>query len=108
MANKINMHKFRTNGSKIYSGRDQGIEARKELNLDKEDTKDDVLVICFPKDTWAINSSFFGGLFEKSIIDLQKDRFQNKYRFEYSDGTELSRELQQNIEESIFDALNDI
>lgn len=105
---KINLHQYRTGTSKIFSGRDKGIEVRKEKNLDEIDKNDEPVVVSIPKDTWTINSSFFGGLFEKSVIDLGKEKFLEKYTFIFDDGSVLSSELRQNIDEGIHDALNEI
>lgn len=108
MTKKLNLHNYRSNGSRIFSGRDKGCNARKELKLGVIDFTHEEIIILIPKDTWAINSSFFGGLFEASVISLGEENFRKKYKFLYADGTELSYELQQNINEGIFDALNDI
>ena len=65
---KINLLNFRSNGSKIFSGRDKGIDARQKLKLNELDLQEETIEVIVPKDTWSINSSFFGGLFESSII----------------------------------------
>jgi len=105
---KINLHNYRSPGSKIFSGRDKGCSARKQLNLDQYDSREEEVIISIPKDTWAINSSFFGGLFESSVMTLKEDRFRKKYRFQMEDGSKLPQELKENIDEGIFDALNNI
>ncbi len=106
--NKLNLHNYRNSGSKIFSGRDNGIEARKKLNLDKLDKSPGQITISIPKDTWSINSSFFGGLFESSVITLREKGFKEKYIFKFDDGTPLSKELEENILEGIHDSLNEI
>ena len=78
---KINLLNFRSNGSKIFSGRDKGIDARKKLKLNELDSQEQKIEVIVPKDTWSINSSFFGGLFESSIINLKEDGFRKKYIF---------------------------
>lgn len=108
MNNKINLHKYRSQGSKLFSGRDRGCEAREILNLDDLDNSKGSITVSIPKDTWAINSSFFGGLFEDSIIKLGEKKFREKYKFVFDDGSELTREIMGNIDEGIFDASNDI
>lgn len=105
---KINLHQYRTGTSKIFSGRDKGIGVRKEKKLDEIDKNSEQVVVSIPKDTWTINSSFFGGLFEKSVIDLGREKFLEKYTFVFDDGSVLSSELRQNIDEGIHDALNEI
>ena len=76
---KINLLNFRSNGSKIFSGRDKGIDARKKLKLNELDSQEQKIEVIVPKDTWSINSSFFGGLFESSIINLKEDVEKNIY-----------------------------
>ena len=100
----INLINYRTGGSKIFSGRDKGIAARKELELNKFDGASESVEVLIPKD----NSSFFGGLFEESIISLKEKRFLEKYKFEFDDKTPLTEELWNNIKEGIFEALNEI
>ncbi len=105
---KINLSRFRGEGSKIFSGRDKGVKARKELNLNELDNSNEEISIIIPRDTWSINSSFFGGLFESSIIKLNENDFRRKYKFKLDDGSDLNDDLQRNIDECIFEALNDI
>ena len=108
MVKKINLHNYRSSGSKIFSGRDKGCQARISLDLDKLDHTEETVIVSIPKDTWAINSSFFGGLFEASVIELSEDKFRKKYQFQFDDGSDLSEELKCNINDGIFDALNEI
>ena len=105
---KINLHNFRTDGSKIFSGRDRGCSARRVLQLDRLDKENEQIIVSVPKDTWAINSSFFGGLFEASVITLKEKAFKEKYVFTFDDGSELSDELKANIDEGVYDALNNL
>ena len=105
---KINLLNFRSNGSKIFSGRDKGIDARKKLKLNELDSQEQKIEVIVPKDTWSINSSFFCGLFESSIINLKEDGFRKKYIFKFDDGAALSEELQHNIDEGIYESLKDI
>lgn len=104
---KINMHNHRSPGSKLYSGRPLGIEVRNKLDFDNKDKDIENYIIVFPEDTVSINSSYFGGLFEKSVMDLGKDNFLKKYKFTYTNGGELSESLMRNIEEGISDALKE-
>ncbi|WOO36006.1 hypothetical protein R2R35_19745 [Anaerocolumna sp. AGMB13020] len=105
--NKINMHNHKSEGSKIYSGRDLGIEVRDLIDLDSKDKDDNKYNMIFPDDTVSINSSYFGGLFETSIIKLGREKFLEKYNFIYADGKELKDALQRNIDEGIDDALKE-
>lgn len=103
----IKMHNYRAQGSKLYSGRPLGIDVRKKLDLNRKDSDQENYIFVFPEDTISINSSYFGGLFEKSIIDLGKEKFLKKYKFQYADGRDLKDTLKRNIDEGIEDALSD-
>lgn len=104
---RINIQEFRKNGSKIFSGRDIGIEARTKLDLNEKDLDEEEYTIIIPQDTYSITGSFFGGLFSDSIIRLKEEKFRKKYIFKCSQG-ELSEVLQNDIEEGIYDAINDL
>lgn len=102
---KINIQKYRKSGSKIFSGRNVGIQARKEENLMEKDEDDDVYDIIVPDDTYSISGSFFGGMFSDSVIRLKEDGFRKKYKFKHRN-SELNESLNDDIEEGIYDALN--
>lgn len=107
MDKNFKMHKHRAEGSKIYSGRPLGMEVREQLGLDEIDKSDETCTISFPLDTVSINSSYFGGLFEKSVIELGREKFEEKYKFMYENGEDLSETLKENLEEGILDSLNE-
>lgn len=104
---KIKMKKYRNEGSRIYSGRPLGESVRIELGLNEKDKDSATYFFYFPKDTMSINSSYFGGLFEESVICLGREQFKEKYIFLFEDGEELSDILKFNIEEGIGDALRE-
>ena len=103
----IYIQEFRRNGSKIFSGRDVGIEARKLLQLNEKDKDNEQYEVIIPQDTYSISGSFFGGLFSDSVIYLNEEKFREKYIFKFSTG-ELSDSLRGDIEEGIYDAINDL
>lgn len=51
---KINLLNFRSNGSKIFSGRDKGIDARKKLKLNELDSQEQKIEVIVPKDTLSL------------------------------------------------------
>lgn len=94
--NSVNIGMYKEAGARIFTDRDTGIRARKELGLDSLEKKGKIVVL-LPEDTWGVNPSFFGGMFETSI-KVMGDRFRQNYVFQYSDGTELNDSLRENIE----------
>lgn len=84
----VDLARFRTEGSKIFSGREQGHQARKKAGLDKLDGGNESVVVQIPSDVFSVNSSFFLGMFAPSIKKLGADGFKLKYQFE---GRDISR-----------------
>lgn len=100
MAKEIIISPYRSSGAKIFTGRDKGVEARERLNLNRLDENDEIVRVLIPSDTWGINPSFFGGMFEGSIKKLGS-KFLEKYYFVYSDGNELSDSMKRDISDNI-------
>lgn len=100
MAKEVKISPYRNNGAKIFTGRDKGIEARDALNLNAFDEEGEIVKVLIPSDTWGINPSFFGGMFEGSIKKLG-DKFTDKYQFMYSNGDELNESMKRDISDNI-------
>ena len=105
MNSKINIQKYRQNGSKMFSGRDLGVEARVEFDLESKDRDDNTYTIVIPDDTYSFGGSFFGGMFSDSVIALGEEKFRRKYTFKFRN-CELSESIREDIDEGIYDAVN--
>lgn len=101
MSEKISISKYREQGAKIFTDRDRGLKARNEIGLDQIEEKNEDVTIILPSDTWGINPSFFGGLFETSLKKYGKIGFEEKYHFEYTNGQTLKEALIEDIEDDI-------
>ncbi len=104
---QIKIARFRNNGSKIFTGRDNGIEARKELGVEQLDANDSTIEVIVPTDTWGINPSFFGGMFEESIKKMGL-KFEEKFQFIYPDGTTVNDSLKRDIRDDIDHVIRNI
>lgn len=102
----IKLQTFRKNGSRMFSGREFGLEVREKIDLDNKDKDDKCYEIIVSDDTIAINSSFFGGLFSESVYVLGVDRFREKYIFKNEFDKPLKPTIQKDIEEGIYDTVN--
>ncbi len=56
MTNQVYIDKYKDEGARIFTDRDRGIEARKELGLDQLEQSGKVIVL-LPQDTWGVNPS---------------------------------------------------
>ena len=64
----INLEIFRTPGSKVFTGRDRGIEVRNQSKIDEiESTTDDAITIIIPEDIRSINPSFLEEFLSKVV-----------------------------------------
>jgi len=92
---KIDLQQYKNSNSKILSGKNFGMQVRKKLELDKIDNIEEQVTIIIPSDIWALNSSYFIGVFGKSILMLGEENFRKKYLFQCSNNYIL-----ENIEHS--------
>lgn len=97
----INLQQYRVPNSKILRGKNFGTQIRNKLKLDEIDKTEEQVIIIIPSDIWSLNSSYFIGMFEKSILLLGEEKFRKKYLFQYSNNYIL-----ENIEQGIEDTLN--
>jgi hypothetical protein len=71
-------------GMPVFTGRDRGQKARKELKLD-ELPLDEVVEVLIPDDTYAVTSSYFLGLFGPSVRELGGEGFERQFQFKGPD-----------------------
>ena len=77
----VNLGKYKSHSTTVFTGRPQGKQVRDELGLDKIDKSKEIVTFIIPEDTSSINPSFFLGLLFESYKFL-KDKFLEKYKFE--------------------------
>ena len=87
-----------TSGGKVknLSGKDRGKAAREEFRLDKLDHQADQVEVKIPKNVYAISTSFFCGMFERSYKNLGgPEQLCEVYKFNISD--ELQPQIDQGL-----------
>lgn len=73
---------FKDMGGPVYVGRANGEKAREHLNIDRLDTVPEPVEVIVPDSTYSINSSYFLGLFGKSVRAFGTiDGFLGHYNF---------------------------
>jgi len=96
---KIDLNVYHEKGTIVLSGRPKGEALRRDLNLDKLDGDSDSVEVIVPKEVVSLNSSFFSGLFEKSIRAMGAEKFRAKYLFNCR--TEIRDDVSAGIEEAL-------
>lgn len=93
MKNKtIDLVTYTGKSQRVLSGRDKGEAMRKKLKLDELEKQFDNIEIEVREFINVINSSYFLGLFEDSILEMGEDRFRKKYKFKCSDPIKVNVE----------------
>jgi hypothetical protein len=96
----IDLGTYRSEGSKVFSGRGRGKVVRDAARLDDCDKSPGKIRVIIPPDTYSVNTSFFLGLFGKSIRHFgNRETFLQKYSFD------CQPEIMQDIDTGIDDAL---
>ncbi len=89
----FDLSKFSSGQQKIFSGRDYGIAVRNQICLERlEDGPDTNFKFIIPKYVVSLNSSFFLGLFGRSIRRLGIAAFEKRFEFD------CEPHIQRNIE----------
>ncbi len=105
----IELSKYKSAKSLIFTGRPQGEEVRKLLNLDELDKSNDTVVFVIPDDTISFNPSFYLGLLFPSYKKLKPEGFDLKYSFEInSDNPDIVRVINKDLIDGKRNAINSL
>lgn len=74
---------FQKMGGVVHSGRAKGELTRERFNLDKIDKEQRRVIVRIPESTYSVTTSFFLGLFGKSIRQAgSREAFLARYEFQ--------------------------
>lgn len=96
--NIINLEKYRVPGSKVFTGRDRGIDIRNKSDINNLIDKGKV-VVKIPKEIMSINPSFLEEFLFEVVNKLGKDNFYEKIVFDSEEGARYS--IKDDLEEAI-------
>lgn len=94
----IDLEKYTAGGKvKNLSGKDRGLKAREEFDLDRIDSEGGPVEVRIPNSVYAVSTSFFCGMFGESYSNLGgPDKLREIYKFHVPDG--LEPQIQQGLE----------
>lgn len=75
------MGNYRTQGARIFTGRDRGKQVREQVDLLNLITKNEKISITIPEDIITINPFFLEEFFYEVVVKLGKEGFYNKFEF---------------------------
>lgn len=95
---QILLETYRTNGSKVFTGRDRGIEVRTKSSIDQMEKEADAVEIVVPNDIRSINPSFLEEFLFNVVISLGEERFYKKFKFVASGRYDIESDLKEAVE----------
>lgn len=105
----IDLAKYKSDDSSVFTGRPQGNQVRKDLKLDLYDLSDKEIYFVIPSETTSFNPSFYLGLVFKSIEVLGAEKFNEKYHFIFeTQDLDMREALIRNISDGFRSALNSV
>ena len=75
------LDKYRVPESKIFTGRDIGLEVKKTSEINTIADEFEIIDFIIPDNLFSINPSFFEELFVDIVLKLGKDNFYKKFNF---------------------------
>ena len=94
----FDLGKYRSEGSKIFTGRDKGKYVRKDSKFDQLEKENDKITFLIPANLYSINPSFFEELLINVVTKLGKEQFLEKYEFKNQGDYNYERPLNDAID----------
>ncbi|CAN1570278.1 Domain of unknown function DUF4325 [Spirosomataceae bacterium] len=91
--NVINLQDYRTKGSRVFTGRDRGIEVREASNIDELEKMHSKVIVIIPEDIGSINPSFLEEFLLNVVSKLKENDFFEKFTFENNGRYKIKRDL---------------
>ena len=99
----IDLAEFRTPGSRVFTGRDRGIEVREQSEIDKIERESERILIKIPDDIGSINPSFLEEFLFHIVVKLKPDAFFDKVQFENNGRYKIDTDLKEAVDRILRD-----
>ncbi|MDP4581717.1 MAG: hypothetical protein NWS66_02440 [Saprospiraceae bacterium] len=94
----IDLQTYRTPNSRVFTGRDRGIEVREASKIDILEAECETITIAIPDDIGSINPSFLEEFLYNVVIKLQPDIFFKKFNFQNNGRYKINNDLHEAVE----------
>ena len=94
----IDLQTYRTPNSRVFTGRDRGIEVREASKIDILEAECETITIAIPDDIGSINPSFLEEFLYNVVIKLQPDIFFKKFKFQNNGRYKINNDLHEAVE----------
>jgi hypothetical protein len=95
---EIRLQEFRTPGSKVFTGRDRGIQVRKKSKINELEKENDEITIIIPEDIGSINPSFLEEFLLNVVTKLKADKFFEKFKFTNEGRYKIKEDLEEAVD----------
>lgn len=99
----VDLEKFRTPGSRVFTGRDRGIEVRNKSQIDKLENESEEVLIKIPEDIGSINPSFLEEFLFNIVLKLKPENFFRKIHFENNGRYKIDTDLKEAVDRILRD-----
>lgn len=94
----INLQDYRTPGSRVFTGRDRGLDVKKRSKINTIEAESDEVIISIPEDIGSINPSFLEEFLFDIVVKLKAEAFLNKFKFVSNGRYKINNDLQEAVE----------
>jgi len=97
----INLERFRSKGSKVFTGRDRGEQDRKLSKIDQLAKDFEQIHLIIPVDIYSINPSYLEEFLVNVVSTLGKQKFYDKFVIENLGEYKIDQDLEEAIDRII-------
>lgn len=99
----INLELYRTQGSRVFTGRDRGIEVRTASKIDELESTNEKVIIIIPENIGSINPSFLEEFFFNVVSKLKAAEFFKKFEFDNKGRYKIKKDIEEAVERILRD-----
>lgn len=92
------LENYRTEGSKVFTGRDRGIKVRNSSRINELETEYEFIDIIIPENIRSINPSFLEEFLNDIVIKLKPEEFHRRISFISHGKYDIAPDLDEAIE----------
>lgn len=94
----IDLQTYRTPGSRVFTGRDRGIDVKEKSGINNIEAQSDEVIISIPEDIGSINPSFLEEFLFDVVVKLKAEVFLKKFKFVNNGRYKIDTDLQEAVE----------
>lgn len=102
-SNTINLQDYRTLGSRVFTGRDRGLEVKKASKINDLESQFEEIEIIIPEDIGSINPSFLEEFLFDVVRKLKEEAFFKKFKFTNNGRYKILQDLQEAVDRILRD-----